>query len=385
MHKKNIRLFPDYIVVGAGLSGSVFANLLSEKNHKVLVIEKRDHVAGNCYDYVDPDTSILVSKYGAHIFHTNSEVVYEYITRFSKWKPYIHKVYARIEEKLIPVPVNISSVNKLFNLDIKNEEEMNEFLESVRDKSITDPKNSEEFCLMNFGKDIYEKLFKEYTKKQWDKYPAELDVSVLRRIPIRKDFSEGYFKDKYQLLPEYGYTKFVEKMLDSPNIYTLLNTDYFKIKSILSGVPKKTIYTGPIDHYYSSSGFDKLEYRSINFDFKKIDNCEYFQENSVINYPSLSEKFTRIVEYKHFYKNIESDKNSTATIISTEYTTSEGDPYYPIPNEKNQKLYLEYKNMADSEKDVLFIGRLASYKYYNMDEAIENSIKIFNEYFDNSL
>lgn len=373
-HKLNILNNPDYIVVGCGLSGSVFADKLSETGKNILIIEKRNHIGGNCYDFIDEETNIRVSKYGAHIFHTNSDVVWNYVNKYSKWIPYYHRVYGKVDDNLVPIPININTVNIICNQQIKNNQEMIDYLEKVRDKSIVDPKNSEEYCLQKFGKELYDKLIKHYTKKQWDKYPNELDISVLKRIPIRYDFIEGYFNDKYQGLPMNGYSYFINNIIDKNNIITLYNTDYMDYKQHIRD-DIKVIYTGPIDYYYNNLGYDKLEYRSINFNFVKIFNQKYYQSNSVINYPDNDVEFTRIVEYKHFYP-IDTDH----TIISKEFSTDNGDPYYPVPNEKNKTLYEKYKKMADTDNNIIFCGRLASYKYYNMDEAILNSINMATEY-----
>lgn len=372
LHKQNIINEPDVIVVGSGLSGVVVAEREAQKGNKVLIIEKRDHIGGNCYDYVDRETGIRVSKYGAHLFHTNNEQVWKYVNKFSEWIPYHHKVYGLIDDKIVPIPINIKTVNTLCNTNITNEQEMIEYLDSVRDKTITDPQNGEEYCLSKFGRDLYEKVIKDYTKKQWDKYPNELDVSVLQRIPIRYNFQEGYFNDKYQALPKDGYTSFIMNIVDNINIVAMYNTDYFDYSK---NIPKSVInifYTGPIDHYYAHHNLPKLEYRSIDFQFETLKDVEYYQTNSVINYPSLNEKFTRIVEYKHFYNTKCKD-----TIILKEYTKDNGDPYYPVPNQRNRELYEKYKEMSMKDEKITFIGRLATYKYYNMDEAIYNSLKLY--------
>lgn len=378
LHKKNILLNPDYVIVGSGLSGSVIAERLStNKNNKILLIEKREHIGGNCYDYIDSDTNILVSKYGAHLFHTNSDKVWEYVNYIDKWIPYTHKVYGKIDDKIFPIPINITTVNILCNKNIKNSDEMIQYLDSVRDKSIVEPKNSEEYCLSVFGKEIYEKIIKDYTKKQWNKFPNELNASVLKRIPIFYDNTHSYFKDKYQALPYKGYTNFINNLVDKNNILVIYNTDYLKYKNNINFKNvQKILYTGPIDSYYSYINLPKLEYRSINFDFEKIYNLKYYQNNSVINYCSNEEKFTRIVEYKHFYNK---SKFSDHTIISKEYSTDEGDPYYPVPSDKNIELYNKYKKYADEENNIIFCGRLANYKYFNMDEAILNSLNIYDQ------
>jgi UDP-galactopyranose mutase len=289
------------VIVGAGISGAVLAERYASIGKKVLVIEKRDHIAGDCYDYYNED-GILVSKYGAHLFHTNFEDVWEYVQKFSDWYKYEHKVLAKVDGKLVPVPANITTVNMLLGENIQNEEEMKNWLEK-NTVHYDNPQNGKEAALSRVGKLLYEKIFKNYTKKQWDKYPEELDASVLNRIPVRTNFDDRYFSDKYQALPEGGYTQMFEKILKHPNITVLLNTDYFDVKDQLTGY-QNLFYTGPIDRFFDfkHSLKEKLEYRSINFVFETIDK-EYFQENSVINYPELVDgDFTRIIEFKHMTK-----------------------------------------------------------------------------------
>ena len=230
LHKEHLLYNPDILIVGSGLYGSVIAEKLASNGNNVLIIEKRNHIGGNCYDYIDEQSGILVSKYGAHIFHTNNEEVWKYVNKFSKWIEYKHKVYGKSGDKYFPVPINITTVNTICDTNIKNEEELNEYLDSVRDLSILEPKNSEEYCLSKFGKELYEKVIKEYTYKQWNKYPDELNPSVLQRISLRKSFEEGYFDDKYQALPEKGYTKFIENIINNKNILVLYNTDYEQFK-----------------------------------------------------------------------------------------------------------------------------------------------------------
>lgn len=360
----------DILIVGAGISGAVLAERYAASGKKVLIIEKRDHIAGNCYDYYD-ENGILVSKYGAHLFHTNEEDVWRYINRFNDWYPWEHKVIARVDDKTVPIPVNISTVNTLFNENIQTEEQMKMWLEANR-IHIDSPKNGEEAVLNRVGPVLYEKMFKHYTKKQWDKYPDELDASVLNRIPVRHNYDDRYFSDKYQALPVGGYTKLFENILDHPNIEVLLNTDYFDVKDDYTGY-EKLFYTGPIDRFFDfkHSLMEKLEYRSINFVSETRDE-EFFQENSVVNYPGMDVAYTRIVEYKHF-GNQKSDK----TTIVKEYTVDEGEPYYPVPNPRNQKIYDRYKEEAGKLKDVYFVGRLANYKYFNMDQAFKNALDLF--------
>ena len=362
----------DIVIIGAGISGSVLAERYASSGKKVLIIEKRDHIGGNCYDFID-ENGILVSKYGAHLFHTNEEDVWQYVNRFAKWYPWEHKVIAQVDGQLVPIPVNITTVNKLFNQNIQTEEEMQEWLEKNR-PDIQNPSNGEEAALSKVGPVLYEKMFKHYTKKQWDKYPDELDASVLNRIPVRTNFDDRYFTDKYQALPTGGYTKMFENILSHPNIHVMLNTDYFDIKDSVKGY-EKLFYTGPIDAFFhfKHSLKEKLEYRSINFVVETVD-MEYFQENSVVNYPGTEVDYTRIIEYKHF-----GNQKSNKTTIVKEYTVADGDPYYPVPNEKNQRIYEKYKKEADKLTDIYFVGRLANYKYFNMDQAFKNTLDLFKE------
>lgn len=360
----------DIVIIGAGISGAVLAERYANIGKKVLVIEKRNHIAGNCYDYVD-ENGILVSKYGAHLFHTNEEDVWEYVNRFNDWYQWEHKVLAKVDGKLVPIPVNITTVNELFGLDISNEEEMSAWLQA-NSLAIENPKDGREAALNKVGPVLYEKMFRHYTKKQWDKYPEELDASVLNRIPVRTTYDDRYFSDKYQALPTGGYTKLFENILNHPNIEVVLNIDFFDIKDQIEGY-EKLFYTGPIDRFFGfkHSLEDKLEYRSINFVSETVDT-EYFQENSVVNYPGAETEFTRIIEYKHF-----GDQKTPKTTVVREYTTDEGEPYYPVPNEKNQKIYDKYKKEADKLLDVYFVGRLANYKYFNMDQAFKNALDLF--------
>jgi len=360
----------DILIIGAGISGAVLAERYASLGKKVLIVEKRNHIAGNCFDYVD-ENQILVSKYGAHLFHTNDEEVWEYINFFSDWYDWEHKVIARVDGKTVPIPVNITTVNTLFGTDITTEEGMATWLDDNRIR-FEKPENGEEAVLNRVGTELYEKMFKHYTKKQWDKFPGELDASVLERIPVRQNYDDRYFSDKYQALPKGGYTKFFEKILAHPNIEVLLNTDYFDIKDEISGY-EKLFYTGPVDRYFEfkHSLIEKLEYRSINF-VSETHELEFFQENSVVNYPGTEVDFTRIIEYKHF-----GNQKSEKTTVVKEFTVDEGEPYYPVPNPRNQEIYAKYKAEADQLTDVYFVGRLANYKYFNMDQAFKNALELF--------
>lgn len=367
----------EILIIGAGISGAVLAERYANQGKKVVVIEKRNHIAGNCFDYYNQD-GILVSKYGAHLFHTNYEEVWQYVNRFSDWYLYEHRVLAKVDDRLVPIPVNITTVNTLFNLNITSQKEMRQWLDSVQIKNDS-PKNSEEAALARVGTVLYEKMFKNYTKKQWNKYPVELDAEVLDRIPVRDSFDDRYFSDKYQYLPVGGYTQLFEKMLDHKNIKVLLNTDYFDVKEKIFGY-EKLFYTGPIDRFFEfkHSLEGALEYRSVNFVFETHDQ-EYYQTNSVINYPSFKDgDFTRIVEYKHFTK-----QKHSKTTISKEYTIDHIDgvtePYYPVPNTSNKAIYEKYLDETEKLKNIYFVGRLANYKYFNMDQAFKNALDLYNE------
>jgi UDP-galactopyranose mutase len=365
-----------YLVVGAGLSGSVIAERIANGlNEKVIVIDKRDHIGGNCYDYVDEDTGICINKYGAHLFHTNHQNVWDYVNKFCNWVHYEHKVVANVNDKIVPVPCNIETVNTLLNLNIHNENDMHLWLSSniVKYDNIT---NSEELAKSRIGEELYNLLIKDYTYKQWNKYPDELDKQVLNRLPFRTNFDCRYFNDKYQALPEKGYTHFFERILDNPLIDIRLGTCFFDFKKE-NDISKfaKIIYTGPIDMLFEN--MPKLEYRSIDFTLNKLYNTPYYQTNSVVNFPSMSYPYTRIVEYKHFL-----NQKSDHTIIVYETTKADGEPFYPVPSQSNLDIYELYqKKCIEEEKNnnYIFLGRLATYKYINMDEAIYNALTKFDE------
>ncbi len=360
------------IIIGAGISGAVLAERYAAAGKKVLVIDKRNHIGGNCYDYVNAD-GVLVSGYGAHLFHTNYEDVWAYVQRFSKWYPYEHRVKAFVDGKLVPVPVNITTVNELMGLNIRDEAEMKAWLASVQIKN-DHPRNGEEAALARVGPVLYEKIFKNYTKKQWDKYPAELDAEVLNRIPVRTNFDDRYFSDVHQALPQEGYTKLFERMLNHPNITVELEKDFFAHRSQYEGQCEKLFYTGQIDQFFDFkfSVGQKLEYRSLTFKFETYDK-EFYQEHAVINYPN-NEDYTRIVEYKHF-----THQQAPKTTISKEFSSDVGEPYYPVPNPKNRAVYEMYRQAAEKLKGIYFVGRLANYKYFNMDQAFKNALDLYHK------
>jgi UDP-galactopyranose mutase len=361
----------DIIVVGAGISGATIAErYASVLDKKVLVLEKRNHIGGNCYDYSN-ESGILVSKYGAHIFHTSFEDVWEYVNKFSEWNRYEHKVLSSVDGKLVPVPVNIKTINTLFGLRIKSEKEMKKWLDA-NTIPIKNPKNSKEMALSRVGPILYEKMFRQYTKKQWDAYPHELEASVIGRIPVRTNFDDRYFSDPHQGMPKEGYTTLFEKMLRHPNITVRLNTDYFAVKDTLKNY-EKLFFTGPIDTFFACKFGEKLQYRSLHIKFETYDK-EFYQSNSVINYPNDYD-YTRIVEYKHL-----TGQRHPKTTISKEYPTWKGEPYYPVHSQRNRDIFEKYKKEAEKieAKGIYFVGRLANYKYFNMDQAFKNALDLFS-------
>lgn len=363
----------DIYIIGAGISGSVLANKYATlQNKKVLIIDTRDHIGGNCFDYVNGD-GVLVSKYGAHLFHTNYEDVWEYLQNFSTWYKYEHKVKSMVDGQLVPIPVNIETVNLIFKLNIKNEGEMKLWFDK-NIKKIESPVNSEESALNRVGPVLYEKMFKNYTIKQWDIEPKDLEAAVMDRIPVRSNFDDRYFNDSLQYLPTDGYTPIFNKMLENENITVLTNTKWEDIQAFINPDYEKIFFTGKIDSFFEDK-LGKLEYRSLKFEFETFDK-EYFQKYGVINYPESNIPYTRIVEYKHFTK-----QKLSKTTISKEYSTWEGDPYYPVPTQKNRDLFDKYKKLAnDLEKNnIYFVGRLANYKYFNMDQAFKNALDLYSE------
>ncbi|MFA7418547.1 MAG: UDP-galactopyranose mutase [Melioribacteraceae bacterium] len=358
----------DYLIVGSGFSGAIMAErIASQLNKKVLVVEKRNHIGGNAYDEID-DYGILIHKYGPHIFHTNSKEVFDYISQFTEWRFYEHKVLAKLGNELYPIPINRVTLNKLYGLNLKNDKETEEFYDSVKEKRFP-IRNSEDIIVNQIGADLFEKFFKNYTKKQWNLEPKELSPAVCGRIPVRTNDDCRYFTDKYQFMPKDGYIKMFERIMSHKNIDILLKTDY---KSIINEIKyDKMIYTGPIDYYFDYK-FGKLPYRSIRFEFENHQIKKY-QDVAVINHVDADIPFTRVTEYKYL-----TGRNSVCTTISKEYPQLEGEPYYPVHTEGNKKLYNAYYEEAKKLKNVLFCGRLAEYRYYNMDQVVANSLKIFN-------
>ena len=347
------------LIIGAGFAGAVVARELAEAGHKVLVIDRREHIAGNAYDVKD-EHGILIHQYGPHIFHTNSERIFNYLSQFTQWRPYEHRVRGVVNGQEYPFPINRDTLNQLYDLDL-TEEQAAEYFEKVREpkeKVLT----SEDVVLNSVGRDLYEKFFLNYTKKQWGLDPSQLKAGVAARIPTRTNTDDRYFTDTYQAMPLHGYTAMFENMLEHPNITVKLSTDY---KDLLAqGVEyDHLIYTGCIDEFYDYK-FGKLPYRSLRFEHQHLENTEQYQSVGTINYPNDFE-FTRITEFKHL-----TGQQHPATSIVREYPTVEGDPYYPIPRDENEALFKKYKSLADCEKNVTFVGRLAEYRYYNMDQVV---------------
>ncbi|GAA4399550.1 UDP-galactopyranose mutase [Nibrella viscosa] len=357
----------DFAIVGAGYAGSVLAErLASQSGKKVLLIDKRPHIGGNAYDYYN-EAGILIHLYGPHIFHTNSPDVFAYLSQFTEWRPYEHRVLASVDGKLLPIPINLDTVNKLYGYNFTSEE-LEEYFKSVGEP-VEKIRTSEDVVVSQVGRDLYEKFFRGYTRKQWGLDPSELDKMVTSRIPTRTNRDDRYFTDQYQYMPLHGYTKMFEKMLDHPNIHLMLSTDFREVKETLSY--DQLIYTGPVDEYFDHC-FGKLPYRSLRFEHKTVDT-EQYQPVAVVNYPN-DNAYTRITEYKHL-----TGQEHPKTSITFEYPQSEGDPYYPIPKPENAELYQRYKQLAEQQANVHFVGRLGTYRYYNMDQVVAQALTLYKK------
>ncbi len=352
----------DFVIVGAGFAGSTLAErIATQLNKKVLLVEQRKHIGGNAYDYYNED-GILVQKYGPHIFHTNSKVVWDYLRQFTKWNGYVHRVLAKVTGKEVCLPINLETMERLYDRSFTSEE-LKEYFEQRRVK-LDKIRNSKDVVVSQVGEELYELFFKSYTKKQWGVYPDELDPQVTSRLPVRFNRDARYFTDQYQGIPKYGFTKMFEKMLDNRNIHILLNTDYKEIINLVKF--DKLIFTGPSDYYFDYL-YGKLPYRSLDFKFETVDMDKY-QNAAVINYPNEHD-YTRITEFKHFYF-----QKHHKTTICYEYPKDDGDPYYPIPKIEYQEIYQKYKTEAEKLKNVYFVGRLAEYKYLNMDQVVDRAL-----------
>lgn len=357
----------DYLIVGAGFAGSVLAErLASVADKKVLIIDQRNHIAGNAYDFYNED-GVLIHKYGPHIFHTNSKNIIDYLGQFTEWRSYEHRVLASVDGQLLPIPINLNTINQMYGLNL-NSDEVEDFFQK-RAAKVDQVRTSEDVVTSRVGKELYEKFFKGYTRKQWDLDPSELDASVTARVPVRVNRDNRYFTDTYQLMPLHGYTKMFENMLSHPNIKVMLNTDYREIADVIPY--KNLIYTGPIDEYFNYC-YGKLPYRSINFKFETLD-MERYQATGTINYPN-DYAYTRITEFKYL-----TGQQHRKTTIVYEFPTAEGDPYYPIPRLENAEIYKKYEALAATMTNTYFTGRLATYKYYNMDQVVAQSLTLFKK------
>ena len=363
----------DYLIVGAGLFGAVFARQATDAGKKVLVIDKRPNIAGNVY--TEDIEKIHVHKYGAHIFHTNNKEVWEYVTKFAEFNRFTNSPVANYKGELYSLPFNMYTFNKMWNV-ITPQEAAAKIEEQRKEAGITEPQNLEEQAISLVGKDIYEKLIKGYTEKQWGRDCKDLPSFIIKRLPVRLTFDNNYFNALYQGIPVGGYTKMVANMLDG--IEVRLNTDYLENKDELDKLAEKVVYTGAIDAYFDYK-LGALEYRSVRFDTEVLDTPN-FQGNAAVNYTDRETPWTRIIEHKWFECGKEDEGNDIPkTVISREYSSEwkVGDePYYPVNDEKNGKLYQEYKKLAEDEKNVIFGGRLGEYKYYDMDAVIASALDL---------
>ncbi|MDQ3753980.1 MAG: UDP-galactopyranose mutase [Acidobacteriota bacterium] len=357
----------DYLIVGAGFAGSVLAERLANgSNKKVLICDKRPHIGGNAYDHYNDD-GILVHKYGPHIFHTNSREVFEYLGRFTEWRSYQHRVLAHVDGQLVPIPINLDTINKLYGLNL-TAFEVGDFFRKVAEPC-EHIRTSEDVVVSTVGRELYEKFFCNYTRKQWGLDPSELDASVTSRVPTRTNRDDRYFTDTYQAMPLHGYTRMFERMLDYPNIKIMLNCDY---QEIARDIPfKEMIYTGPVDAFFDYR-YGKLPYRSLEFKHE-THTTQTFQPAPVVNYPN-EQLYTRVTEFKYL-----TGQEHAKTSIVYEFPQAEGDPYYPVPRKENADLYAKYKALADATPDVHFVGRLATYKYYNMDQIVAQALTVYGK------
>lgn len=350
-------------IVGAGFAGSVMACELAKAGHQIHVIDRRSHLAGNAYDEFDA-TGILVHRYGPHIFHTNAQRIVEYLSYFTEWIPYEHRVLARVDGQLLPIPINQDTINRLYGLDL-DEASVQAFFDRVREPR-SPIKTSEDVVLNTVGRDLYEKFFRGYTRKQWGLDPSQLNAAVTARIPVRTNRDDRYFNDQFQIMPKDGYTALFQRMLDHPNIRLELGTDFFALRDRIKA--RMIIYTGPIDAYFDYC-YGPLPYRSLHFEHQHLSGIVQYQPVAVVNYPNEHD-YTRVTEFKHL-----TGQQHTGTSIVREYPQPEGDPYYPVPRPENEALYQQYKALAARESNVFFVGRLAQYRYYNMDQVVAAALK----------
>ncbi|MFA6541882.1 MAG: UDP-galactopyranose mutase [Bacteroidota bacterium] len=355
----------DYLIVGAGFAGCVLAErLASQLQKKVLLIDKRPHIGGNAYDSVN-EHGIRIHHYGPHIFHTNDEKVFSYLSLFTEWHPYEHRVMAFVNGKFVPMPVNRTTINSLLDTSFQTEREVARFLDSEKENRLS-IQNSEDVVVSKVGRRLYDLLYKGYTTKHWGVDPSQLAPSVCGRLPVRTNTDDRYFEDRFQAMPLHGYSEMFKKMTDSPLISVEVSTDY---NDVPSSTFDQLIFTGPIDEYFNHI-HGTLPYRSLRFEFETHEK-EYFQQTAQINFPN-EHAFTRITEFKHI-----TGQHNSRTTIAKEYPVETGEPYYPVPNEANASLFRLYEKESDKLKAVRFVGRLATYRYYNMDQVVAQSLKTF--------
>ena len=355
----------DWLIVGAGFAGATLAErIATQRGEKVLVIDRRPHIGGNAYDRHNDD-GLLVHQYGPHIFHTNSEAIFDHLSQFTEWRKYEHRVLGRVDNHLVPIPINLDTVNKLYGLSLTSEELPGWF--AARAEHVETIRTSEDVVVSVVGRELYEKFFQGYTRKQWGMDPSELDKSVTARVPTRTNRDDRYFTDTFQYMPKHGYTRMFEKMLDHPNIKVMTQTDFADVKDEIGY--RNLIWTGPIDEYFGFQ-YGKLPYRSLQFKHETLDT-EQFLPTGTVNYPQ-TEAYTRVSEYKHMTGQVH-----PKTAVTYEYPSATGDPYYPIPRPENAELYKQYEALALATPDVWFVGRLATYRYYNMDQVTGQALATF--------
>lgn len=355
----------DWLIVGAGFAGSVLAERLArERNARVLVVDRRHHIGGNAFDEYDR-SGVLIHRYGPHIFHTNSEQIFAYLGRFTEWRPYEHRVLASVDGMLLPIPINLDTVNRLYGLSLTSDE-MEEFL-AARAEPVEHIVTAEDMVISRVGRELYEKFFRTYTRKQWGVDPSKLDKSVTARIPTRTNRDDRYFTDRFQAMPKSGYTAMFRRMLEHDNIEVRLGVDYRAVRRQVSY--RRMIFTGAIDEYFDCR-LGKLPYRSLRFEHQALET-EWHQPVAVVNYPQ-DRDYTRVTEYKHI-----TGQRHPTTSITYEYPSATGDPYYPVPSETNQALYRRYDELARTVPGVHFVGRLATYRYYNMDQVVGQALATF--------
>lgn len=355
----------DFLVVGAGFAGSVLAERLASVGQRVLVVDRREHIAGNAFDHADA-AGVLIHRYGPHIFHTNSPMIVEYLSQFTAWRPYEHRVLAEVRGEMLPIPINRTTVNRFFGVELV-EAEVGPFL-AGKAVDVGEVRTSADVVLGTVGRELYEAFFQGYTRKQWGVDPSELDRAVTARIPVRTNDDDRYFGDSFQAMPLEGFTAMFARMLDHPNITVRLGEDY---RDAVEAVEvRHTVFTGPVDEYFGHC-YGRLPYRSLRFEHETVDVAEY-QPVAVVNYPSAEVPFTRITEFKHL-----TGQEHAQTSLCREFPSAEGDPYYPVPRAENAERYARYQALADATPDVTFVGRLATYRYYNMDQVVGQALAAF--------